>query len=114
MIFIFGSSSVKGFATMLMISIFVSFLTAVFGTRLLLGFWVDSGFLTKRKTWLAVKESEIKDITSSSQEEPKLFNRNINVVKHRKKFFIFSAITVIIGIVSFIVFQINPGIDFTS
>lgn len=113
-LFIFGSSSVKGFATMLMISIFVSFLTAVFGTRLLLGFWVDSGFLTKRKTWLAVKESEIKDITSSSQEEPKLFNRNINVVKHRKKFFIFSAITVIIGIVSFIVFQINPGIDFTS
>lgn len=113
-LFIFGSSSVKGFATMLMISIFVSFLTAVFGTRLLLGFWVDSGFLTKRKTWLAVKESEIKDITSSSQEEPKLFNRNINVVKHRKKFFIFSAITVIIGIVSFIIFQINPGIDFTS
>src|SRR5699024_2446244 len=35
-LFVFGTSSVKGFATMLIVSILVSFLTAVYGTRLLL------------------------------------------------------------------------------
>ena len=50
-LFIFGTSSVKGFATMLIISILISFLTAVLGTRILLGLWVQSGFLTKRKRY---------------------------------------------------------------
>src|SRR5699024_4561102 len=39
-LFYFGTSSVKGFATILIISILVSFLTAVFGTRLLLSLWI--------------------------------------------------------------------------
>lgn len=48
-LFIFGTSSVKGFATMLIISILVSFITAVFGTRGLLALWVQSGFLKKER-----------------------------------------------------------------
>ena len=44
-LFIFGTSSVKGFATVLIISILVSFLTAVWGSRLLLGLLVNSGIL---------------------------------------------------------------------
>lgn len=113
-LFIFGTSSVKGFATMLIISILVSFITVVFGTRLLLGFWVESGFLNKRKTWFGVKGSQIKDISDSNDEEPKLFNRDVNVVKHRKKYFISTSVIIILGAISFIIFQINPGIDFTS
>ncbi|WP_156291169.1 protein translocase subunit SecDF [Oceanobacillus salinisoli] len=113
-LFIFGTSSVKGFATMLIISILISFLTAVFGTRLLLGFWVQSGFLTKRKGWLGVKANQIKDISDTVEEEPKLFNREVNMVKHRRKFFIGTTIVAILGGISFIMFQINPGIDFTS
>src|SRR5699024_7592709 len=61
-LFIFGTSSVKGFATMLIISILISLLTAVFGTRLLLGLWVQSGFLRKRVGWFGVKKGEIQDI----------------------------------------------------
>lgn len=113
-LFIFGTSSVKGFATMLIVSIFISFLTAVYGTRLLLGLWVQSGFLTKRKNWFGVKEKDIRDIADTTFEEPKFLNRTINVIKHQKKIFIFSIITVIIGAISLIVFQLNPGIDFTS
>ncbi|RKQ37889.1 protein translocase subunit SecDF [Oceanobacillus halophilus] len=113
-LFIFGTSSVKGFATMLIISILISFLTAVFGTRLLLGLWVQSGFLTKRKGWLGVKKKEIKDIADNTEEEPKLFNREVNIVKHRKKLFIGTSILLVLGVISFILFQINPGIDFTS
>ncbi|WP_010651019.1 protein translocase subunit SecDF [Oceanobacillus massiliensis] len=112
-LFIFGTSSVKGFATMLIISILISFLTAVLGTRLLLGFWVQSGFLTKRKTWLGVKQKDIRDI-AEKEEEPKLFNRNVNIVQHRKKFFIGTLILIIAGAISIAVFQINPGVDFTS
>lgn len=114
-LFFFGTSSVKGFATMLIISILISFLTAVFGTRLLLGLWVQSGFLTKRKTWLAVREGEIQDITKSKEEiSPKLFGREVRVTNHRKKFFIVTGLIVVLGIVSLFVFKINPGIDFTS
>ncbi|MGJ9457075.1 protein translocase subunit SecDF [Oceanobacillus sp. CF4.6] len=115
-LFIFGTSSVKGFATMLIISIIISFLTAVLGTRILLGLWVQSGYLTKRKTWFGIKQSQIKDIAEEEEEEekPKLFNRNVNFVQHRKKYFIGTIITVILGGIALTVFQINPGIDFTS
>ncbi|MEJ8765088.1 protein translocase subunit SecDF [Oceanobacillus sp. HCA-5259] len=112
-LFIFGTSSVKGFATMLIISILVSFITAVFGTRLFLRFWVKSGFLKNRKTWFGVKNKEIKDI-AEPEREPKLFNREVDIVKHRKKFFVFTGILLVAGFAALAIFKINPGIDFTS
>lgn len=113
-LFIFGTSSVKGFATMLIVSILVSFLTAVFGTRLLLSLWVKTKLFKNRPGWFAVKREDIKDIAVKNTEEPKMFNRQINVVQHRKKFFIISIFMVVIGIVSLFLFKLNPGIDFTS
>ncbi|WP_077299316.1 protein translocase subunit SecDF [Virgibacillus pantothenticus] len=113
-LFIFGTSSVKGFATMLIVSILVSFITAVFGTRLLLSLWIKSPFLKRRPSWFAVKKADIKDIKDKQEDEPKLFNREINVVNHRKKFFWISIIMVVLGIVSLALFRLNPGIDFTS
>lgn len=112
-LFIFGTSSVKGFATMLIISIIVSFITAVFGTRLFLSLWVESGFLKNRKTWFGVKNKEIRDITEP-EEEPKLWNREVDIVKHRKKFFVFTGILLVAGFAVLAIFKINPGIDFTS
>ncbi|WP_121639645.1 protein translocase subunit SecDF [Virgibacillus sp. Bac330] len=113
-LFIFGTSSVKGFATMLIVSILVSFITAVFGTRLLLSLWIKSKFLKQRPSWFAVKSSDIKDIKDKQDEEAKLFNREINVVQHRKKFFWISTVMVVLGIVSLALFKLNPGIDFAS
>lgn len=113
-LFIFGTSSVKGFATMLILSILVSFLTAVYGTRFLLHLWVKSKALKNRPGWFGVKKSDIKDIADTTEYEPKLFNREVNVVKHRKKFFIASSIMVILGAISLGIFQLNPGIDFTA
>lgn len=113
-LFVFGTSSIKGFATMLIVSILVSFLTAVFGTRLLLGFWVKSGFLTKRKSWFGVKEADIQDINSNEEVDPTIFNRRVDVVKHRKKIFTATTIVVIIGALSLSFLKLNPGIDFTS
>ncbi|CDQ39464.1 MULTISPECIES: protein translocase subunit SecDF [Virgibacillus] len=113
-LFIFGTSSVKGFATMLIVSILVSFVTAVFGTRLLLSLWIKTKFIKNRPSWFAVKRADIKDIKQKGEEEPKLFNRSLNVVQHRKKFFMVSLIMVILGIGSLFIFKLNPGIDFTS
>lgn len=113
-LFIFGTSSIKGFATMLIVSILVSFLTAVFGSRLLLQLWIKTKFLKNRPGWFGVKKRDIRDIKDTSEVEPKIFNREINPVKHRKKFFTASIIMVILGAISLGIFQLNPGIDFTS
>ncbi|GAA0601678.1 protein translocase subunit SecDF [Virgibacillus siamensis] len=113
-LFIFGTSSVKGFATMLILSILVSFLTAVYGTRLLMGLWMRTKLLKNRPGWFGVNKKDIKDISDTKEREPKLFNRELNPVKHRKKFFIASSIMVILGAISLGIFQLNPGIDFTA
>ena len=47
-LFYFGTSSVKGFATILIVSILMSFLTAVYGSRLLLGLLINSKLFDKR------------------------------------------------------------------
>src|SRR5699024_268236 len=112
-LFIFGTSSVKGFATMLIVSIVISFVTAVYGTRLLLGLWINSGYLRDKKSWFGVKEEDIQDLAEEAKD-PTLFKRNINFVKHRKKLFVFSTITVVVGIILIAIFKINPGVDFTS
>ncbi|SFA69228.1 SecD/SecF fusion protein [Lentibacillus halodurans] len=113
-LFIFGTSSVKGFATMLILSIVVSFLTAVYGTRLLMGLWVKSKFLKNRPGWFGIKQKDIKDIADSTEREPKVFNQELNVTQHRKKFFMASALMVVLGGIAIGLFQLNPGIDFTS
>src|SRR5699024_4635049 len=113
-LFIFGTSSFIGFATMLIVSILASFITAVYGTRLLLQLWVDSGLLKNRKTWFGVKKSDIQDINSNKEVEPTLFNRSFNVVKHRKKIFTFSLTLLVAGAIVLSFLKLNPGIDFTS
>lgn len=113
-LFTFGTSSVKGFATLLIVSIMLSFITAVFGARFFLGLWVKSRFLNKRPGWFGVKKSEIKDIADTSEVEPKVFGRQIDFVKHRKKFFVLSGILVISGIACLSIFGLNLGIDFAS
>ncbi|SER73835.1 SecD/SecF fusion protein [Gracilibacillus ureilyticus] len=113
-LFIFGTSSVKGFATLLIVSIVLSFVTAVFGSRLFLSFWVSSNFLNKRPGWLGVKKDQIQDINSNEEVEPTVFGRQFDFVKHRKKFFSISIVLIVLGIISLAVFQLNLGIDFKS
>ncbi|MBB6449505.1 preprotein translocase subunit SecD/SecD/SecF fusion protein [Geomicrobium halophilum] len=59
-LFYFGTSAVQGFAVMLIVSILTSFITAVYGSRLLLGLWINSRSLN-RKYWLfGVKERDVR------------------------------------------------------
>lgn len=61
-LFYFGTMAVQGFAVMLIVSILTSFFTAVYGSRLLLGLWVNSRILNKKPRFFGVKESEIGEL----------------------------------------------------
>jgi protein-export membrane protein SecD/preprotein translocase SecF subunit len=114
-LFYFGTSSIKGFATMLLVSILLSFITAVFGSRLLLGLWVNSGFLNKKAGWFGVSKSAIKDIAENfdTLDLPTRWDR-YDFVKVRKLFFIVSGVLIALGIVLLLVFRLNLSIDFSS
>ncbi|QED48758.1 protein translocase subunit SecDF [Cytobacillus dafuensis] len=114
-LFAYGNSSVKGFATMLIISILVSFLTAVYGSRLLLGLWVDSNLFNKKPGWFGVKKSEIHDIAENfDAHDLKTKFDKFDFVKVRKKFYVFSALLMAGGIIAVSVFGLNLGIDFSK
>ncbi|MFJ7727069.1 protein translocase subunit SecDF [Neobacillus sp. NPDC097160] len=114
-LFFYGTSSVKGFATMLLVSIFMSFLTNVYASRFLLGLWVHSGLFTKKTTWFGVHPSKIKDIAENFDtiDLPTRFDK-LDIVKMRNKFFIFSGVLLVAGIIILSIFRLNLGIDFSS
>ena len=113
--FFYGTSSVKGFATMLIISILMGILTNVFVTRLLLGLCVQSGYLDKRPGWFGVKKKDIQDLNKVEDHLalPTIFDK-FDFVKTRKIYYIISSAIVIIGIVFLFIFKLNLSIDFSS
>ncbi|MGG5254926.1 protein translocase subunit SecDF [Neobacillus sp. SM06] len=114
-LFAYGTSSVKGFATMLIVSILMSFLTAVYGSRLLLGLWVHSGFLNKKKSWFGVRADRIHSLDKNidTLDLPTRFDK-IDFMKNRNKFFILSGTLLGIGLIVLLVFRLNLAIDFSS
>ncbi|MEH7273634.1 protein translocase subunit SecDF [Neobacillus vireti] len=114
-LFFYGTSSIKGFATMLLVSILLSFITAVYGSRLLLGLWVNSGFLNKRIGWFSVKKSAVKDIKQNFDtiDLPTRWDR-FDFVKYRKLFFMISGALLAVGLVLILIFRLNLSIDFSS
>lgn len=114
-LFAFGTSSVKGFATMLILSIVMSFVTAVFGSRVFLGLWVNSGVFNHKPGWFGVKRNEIHDLAENvdTLDLKTKFDR-IDFIKHRNKFFMASGILLAVGIIVLGIFRLNLGIDFSS
>ncbi|CAH2716230.1 Protein translocase subunit SecDF [Neobacillus rhizosphaerae] len=114
-LFYYGTSSVKGFATMLIVSVLMSFLTNVYFSRLLLGLWVHSGLLKNKPSWFGVHPSKIKAISENVDtiDLPTRFDK-IDFVKLRKKIFLLSATLIVVGTVVISIFRLNLGIDFSS
>ncbi|MFJ5965439.1 protein translocase subunit SecDF [Bacillus sp. NPDC093026] len=114
-LFFFGTSSVKGFATMLILSILTSFITAVFLSRFLLGLLVESRALDRKKGWFGVRKKDMIDIHETTEHtEPKTPFDKWDFVSKRKGFMIFSATVTIAGIIVLSIFKLNAGIDFAS
>ncbi|REI27315.1 protein translocase subunit SecDF [Staphylococcus felis] len=114
-LFFFGESSVKGFATMLLLAILMSFVTAVFLTRILLALIVHSNVFKKRLWWFGVKKSQIHNI-NEGYDVPDLstpYDR-IHFMKLAKPLFAFSGVIILAGVVILFIFKLNLGIDFTS
>ncbi|RHW38657.1 protein translocase subunit SecDF [Lysinibacillus yapensis] len=114
-LFFFGTSSVKGFATILVISILVSFLTAVWGSRILLGLLVKSGYFDNKPGWFGVKQSKIHSIeeNKSSLDLTTAFDR-FDFVHTRKRYFTISIVLILAGMIVLGIFKLNLGIDFSS
>lgn len=113
-LFYFGTSSVKGFATTLMISIVLSFVTAVWLSRVLVGLLVNSGYFNN-PAWFGIaksKQHKPEDEVSTLDLTTK-FDR-LDFVKHRKKFYAFSLIILLVGSAILGIYKLNLGIDFSS
>lgn len=114
-LFIFGTSSVKGFATMLLLSILMSFVTAVFLTRVIMSLIVKSNYFNRKIGLFGVKQKNTYKISEGKEIEDltTLWDR-FDFVKHANKFFAFSGIIVAAGLIILFIFKLNLGIDFTS
>ncbi|PED69807.1 protein translocase subunit SecDF [Bacillus pseudomycoides] len=112
-LFVYGTSSVQGFATSLIVSILVGFITNVFGTRFLLGLLVKSRYFDKKISYFGVKQKEIIPLSKGVEHAPTKFDR-INFVNIGHKFFLFSIVVVIAGAIILPIFKLNLGIDFAS
>lgn len=111
-LFIMGESSVKGFATMLIISTIVTMCIMVFLNRYLLGKLVKTKYFDDKLNFLiGVKNNEIPDINSKKVEVKVPFSR-FDFVKARKESYIFSILFILLGVISLITIGLNLGIDF--
>lgn len=113
-LFFYGTSSVKGFATGLIIGTLGSFFTNVYLSQWLLGLFVNSGLFNK-PFWFGVKKSSIHDLKENidTLDLSTKFDR-FDFIKPRKKFLTASAALLVLGIILLAVLKLNLAIDFTS
>jgi len=114
-LYIYGQSSVKGFATMLIISLLISFITAVYLSRFLLGLLVHSNWFNHKLSWFGVKKQDVHNIKEGVEtvDLPTRFDK-IDFVKRKNVFFTLSGVLIALGIVMLLIFRLNLSIDFTS
>ncbi len=118
--YIFGTGAVKGFATMLMITVICTLIINVVVSRFLLNQLVQSGVVDGKKSWFGVKENQIPNI----QKDEKQFYFGpippVDYLKHAKKFIIVSVSIIALAVVlaGFNGISgngaLNLGIDFAS
>ena len=96
-LFIFGSGPIQGFATTLMIGIVTSLFCSLLISRLIF-------------EWMLTKGWDIKFSNPWSSHTFK--NANYGFVKNRFKFYAFSGIFIIIGLISMATRGFNYGVDF--
>lgn len=113
-LFYFGTSSVRGFSTTLIISISLSFLTAVWGSRMLMALLVHSGYFNN-PIWFGIKKSKQHKLEENitTLDLSTKFDR-FDFVHNRKKFYALSTLILVAGIVIIAVFRLNLGIDFSK
>ena len=112
--FIFGESSIKGFATMLIITVVITMFTMVWLTRLLLKLFVKTNYFNdKTNLFINVKSSDIPDV--SKNEEVKVIPfKGFNFFKYTKPFITLSVIIIFAGIIALGVRGVNLGVEYQA
>ncbi len=100
-LFVFGESSVKGFATMLIISIITTFVIMVYLSRYLIGLFVKTDKFNKHTNLFIGYKDNSKNCFSK-----------IDFVKHRKKIYIAVSLIIVAGGIFIGLKGLNLGIDF--
>ena len=112
--FVFGESSIKGFATMLIITVLVTMFTMVFLTRTLLKIFVKTEvFDDKLKLFLNVNPKDIPDLSKNEEVKPNRFH-NVNFLKHKWICLGMSCLIIILGCIFFGLKGFNLSIDYKT
>lgn len=112
--FSFGESSIKGFATMLIITVLVTMFTMVFLTRFILGKFVKTEFFNdKVKLFININKNDIPDVNKNEKVKENAFSR-VNFLKHKKLCVCLSLIIILIGGCFVGTKGLNLGIDYKS
>ena len=109
-LFIFGQSSVKGFATMLIINIIVTVIVMIYIVRFILKIFVKTNIFNNRLgLFIGVNKKKI-----TKSKEIKIPYQKLNFIKHKNKFILLSVLLLVIGAILFITTKANFGVDFTG
>ena len=112
--FMFGESSIKGFATMLIITVLVTMFTMVFLNRLLIKLFVNTGFFeNKTRLFINVKKENIPNVSKNEKIKVIPF-KNTNFFKYDRLFIGLSCLIILVGVVVFGLKGFNLGIDYKS
>ena len=108
--FIFGQSSVKGFATMLIINIIVTVLVMIYLVKFILKIFVSTkAFDKKLGLFIGVNKKKI-----TKNKEIIIPYQKLNFIKHKNKFILLSVLLLVIGGVFLATTGANLGVDFTG
>lgn len=112
--FIFGESSIKGFATMLIITVLVTMFTMVFLTKILLKLFVKTDYFNdKTNLFIKVKKDDIPNVNKN--EKPKVqFYEKLDFLKNRRVFAGISIIIILTGFITMAFCGMNLGIDYKA
>ncbi|TDM04437.1 protein translocase subunit SecDF [Macrococcus carouselicus] len=114
-LFVFGVSSVKGFATMLLLAILMSFITSVFFTRFLLSLIVNSNFFNKNFNLFGMSHRNRHELSEGLDihDLHTPWDR-INFVRLAKPLLGLALASIALGSIALAVLGLNLGIDFTQ
>ena len=109
-LFILGDSSIRGFATMLIINVLVTIFVMVFLTKAIIKYFVKTKvFDNKPYLFIGVKKNKIE-----KSSEIKIPYEKINIVKTKKYSYLLTIMLIIVMSGLFIYRGINLGIDFSG
>jgi len=108
--FIFGQSSVKGFATMLIINIIVTIIVMIYLVKLVLKIFVNTNVFDKKiGVFIGINKKKI-----TKSKEIIIPFKKLDFIKHKNKFILLSVLLLVVGGIFLATTGANLGVDFTG